>query len=67
MASPRHERRFDATWIHPESYGITTQLIAQLGYGPDVIQDANRKDEFHAKLKSLSPPELAARLTAMAK
>lgn len=54
----------DKTWIHPESYGITTQLIGQLGYGPDVIQDPHRSEEFHAKLKALAPSDLAAQLNA---
>jgi uncharacterized protein len=50
------------TWLHPENYGITTQLIAQLGYGPDVVRDDGRKEEFHAKLKSLPPHQLADQL-----
>ena len=54
----------DSTWIHPESYAITGQILADLGYGPDVVQDKSRAEELQAKLKSLSPVDLANRLGA---
>jgi uncharacterized protein len=55
---------FDSTWIHPESYAITGQILADLGYGPDIVQDKSRSEEFQAKLKTLSPLDLANRLGA---
>jgi uncharacterized protein len=54
----------DSTWIHPESYAITGQILADLGYGPDIVQDKSRTEEFQAKLKTLSPADLANRLGA---
>ncbi|MCC6417183.1 MAG: RNA-binding transcriptional accessory protein [Gemmataceae bacterium] len=52
----------DRTWIHPESYGVTQRILAELGYSLDVIEDRGRTDEFQQKLKSLVPTDLAARL-----
>jgi uncharacterized protein len=52
----------DGTWIHPESYPAAQRLLAELGYGPDILQDRTRSEEFHGKLKTLAPEEVAARL-----
>jgi uncharacterized protein len=52
----------DRTWIHPESYGVTQRILSELGYGPDVVEDRGRAEEFHGKIKSLSPEELSQRL-----
>jgi uncharacterized protein len=54
----------DSTWIHPESYAIAGQILADLGYGPDIVQDKNRGEEFQGKLKTLSPADLANRFAA---
>ncbi len=54
----------DSTWIHPESYGLTHKILSELGYGPDVVADKGRTDEFHDKLKGLAPLDLANRLGA---
>jgi len=54
----------DNTWIHPESYELATKILGELGYGPDVLLDAGRRDELRGKLRGLSPAELAARLNA---
>ena len=58
------ENPLDSTWIHPESYAITGQILADLGYGTDVVQDKSRAEELQAKLKTLSPVDLANRLGA---
>ncbi|HMF15641.1 MAG TPA: helix-hairpin-helix domain-containing protein, partial [Gemmataceae bacterium] len=58
------ENPLDSTWIHPESYAITGQILADLGYAPDIVQDKNRVEELQAKLKALSPVDLANRLGA---
>jgi uncharacterized protein len=52
----------DRTWIHPESYPAAQRLLGELGYGPDVLQDGGRAEEFRTRLKALSPEEVAARL-----
>jgi uncharacterized protein len=58
------DQPLDATWIHPESYGLAQKILAELSYGPDVVNDKSRTEEFHARLKALAPVELAARLGA---
>jgi uncharacterized protein len=52
----------DGTWIHPESYGVATQLLAELGYGPDIVGDRQRIGELQEKLQALAPEEVASRL-----
>jgi uncharacterized protein len=52
----------DQTWIHPESYGVTRRLLAELGYGPEVIADAGQRAELQGKLQALVPEEAARRL-----
>src|SRR5262249_12530801 len=52
----------DYTWIHPESYPAAQKLLNELGYGPDVLHDKSRHEEFRGKLRSLSPEEGSARL-----
>jgi protein Tex len=59
---PGGENPLDTTWIHPESYTVAQQLLAEMGYGPDVVGDASRAEEFRTRLKGLSPEELARRL-----
>jgi uncharacterized protein len=54
----------DSTWIHPESYVLTHKILADLGYGPDVVEDKTRADEFRTKLKTVAPVDLAGRLGA---
>jgi uncharacterized protein len=54
----------DLTWIHPESYPLATQLLNDLGYGPEVLRDRERTAELQEKLKTISPEEVAARLHA---
>ncbi len=53
---------FDRTWIHPESYGIATQILADLGFGPDALLDRPKLVELRAKLNTVNLEELAARL-----
>jgi len=54
----------DSTWIHPESYGIAQRLLADMGYGPEVIGDHGRAEEFRSRLKTLAPDDVARRLEA---
>src|SRR5262249_49473626 len=52
----------DRTWIHPESYGAARQLLGELGYGPEVLDDKDRTVELREKLKAVAPEEVAQRL-----
>jgi uncharacterized protein len=52
----------DRTWIHPESYPVAQNLLGELGYGLDVVEDRTRRDEMQAKLKGLPVDDVAQRL-----
>jgi uncharacterized protein len=41
---------------------VTRSLLAELGYGPDVVGDKGRAEELQQKLRGISPDELAGRL-----
>jgi uncharacterized protein len=56
------ENPLDRTWIHPESYAIARQLLIDLGYGPEVLEQKEKNAELQEKLKSVAPEEVAARL-----
>ncbi len=58
------EDPLDTTWIHPESYPIARQLLADLGYAPEALTDRAKIDELRQKLSSVSPEEVAQRLQA---
>ena len=32
----------DRTWIHPESYPVARQLLADLGFGPEALEDKDK-------------------------
>ncbi len=59
---PNGPNPLDRTWIHPESYPAAEKLLGELGYQPAVIDDKSQAAEFHGKLQSLSPEELARTL-----
>jgi uncharacterized protein len=52
----------DQTWIHPESYGSTRRLLAELGFGPDVIQETSSRDNLKTRLHGLAPEDVARQL-----
>src|SRR5207247_4905709 len=52
----------DQTWIHPESYVAVQRLLGDLGYAPEALNDRQKTEELRAKLKGLSPEEVATRL-----
>jgi len=56
------ENPLDATWIHPESYGVARQLLADLGYGPEALTQKEQLAELRSKLKSVPIDEAANRL-----
>ncbi len=52
----------DRTWIHPESYPIARQVLVDLGFGPETLEDKQQLGELRDKLKTVSPEEVANRL-----
>ncbi len=52
----------DGTWIHPESYAVARQLLAELGYEPSALAQRERVAELQEKLKTLSSDDVASRL-----
>jgi uncharacterized protein len=56
------ENPLDGTWIHPESYAVARQLLAEMGYEPSVLKEKERLAELQDKLKTLSPEAVGSRL-----
>jgi uncharacterized protein len=54
----------DTTWIHPESYPLARQILADLGFEPADLRDKAKLDELRAKLNDVNPLEISARLKA---
>jgi uncharacterized protein len=54
----------DGTWIHPESYPIARQILADCGFTPEDLRSKQRLDELREKLTGASPDEIASRLNA---
>ncbi len=52
----------DATWIHPESYGIARQILADMGFTPADLRDKVKLTEIRAKFNQANLVEIAARL-----
>ena len=59
---PEGPNPLDRTWIHPESYPVATQMLADLGYTPNVLDDKGAQEEFQAKIKTVNVDEVAKRL-----
>lgn len=58
---PGGENPLDRTWIHPESYGVAANLLSELGFGPNVLDDKSSSDALREKLKTVNVEEAAAR------
>ena len=52
----------DVTWVHPESYPLARQVLADLGFAPEDLRDRAKLRELRQKLNVTNPEELAARL-----
>ncbi|MBL9125603.1 MAG: helix-hairpin-helix domain-containing protein [Planctomycetaceae bacterium] len=52
----------DTTWIHPESYEATRQILARLGWSEADLVDKQRTAESAEKLATLDPAALATEL-----
>jgi len=57
------EEVLDATWIHPESYPVTQQLLQRLEVTPESLLERDaRSDDWRAKFRELDVPALAEEL-----
>jgi uncharacterized protein len=53
----------DATWIHPESYPVTRQLLQRLDVTPESLLERDaRTDDWRAKFRELDVPALSEEL-----
>jgi protein Tex len=51
----------DSTWIHPESYPLARQILADLGNEPADLRDKVKHTEIRAKFNALNLSEVAAK------
>ena len=56
------EQPLDRTWIHPESYEVTNQLLNQFAIKPDELVSAERTEEFREAVTGLQADALADEL-----
>jgi uncharacterized protein len=61
---PESSDPLDTTWIHPESYPLARQILADLGFAAQDLRDPAKLDELRAKLGTVNPTEIAQRLKA---
>ncbi|MCI0700562.1 MAG: helix-hairpin-helix domain-containing protein, partial [Planctomycetia bacterium] len=61
---PEGAEPLDGTWIHPESYPLARQVLAELGFSPADLRDRAKLDELRAKLNITNPSEIAAKFGA---
>ena len=61
---PGGDDPLDLTWVHPESYPVARQILADLGFTPADLRDKARVDGLREKLNAVDPDEVAARLKA---
>lgn len=54
----------DVTWVHPESYPLARQILADLGFTPEDLRDRAKVEGLREKLRAVNPDEVAARLRA---
>ena len=59
---PESEDPFDTTWIHPESYGVAAQVLADIGFLPADLRDKVKHIQIREKFNGINPTELAAKL-----
>ncbi|HEV3004764.1 MAG TPA: Tex-like N-terminal domain-containing protein, partial [Pirellulales bacterium] len=53
----------DATWIHPESYGVAEQILARLEAKVDDLQDKESSAKLAERLAQIPLEELASQLS----
>jgi uncharacterized protein len=54
----------DATWVHPEMYGLARQLLAEAGFIDADLRDPEKLGRIKARLAEVNPADAAARLGA---
>ena len=54
----------DATWIHPESYELATNILSALGFTPADILDKSKSEEIKSKVEAANAEELARQFDA---
>ena len=54
----------DNTHVHPESYPLAEQILAELGFSLDDLADKNKLDLLKAKIKLVDIDKLATKLNA---
>lgn len=54
----------DNTAVHPESYGLARQILAQIGFRPEDMDIPEKLQEIRRQLKTLDPAAIAAALGA---
>jgi protein Tex len=52
----------DASWVHPESYGLARQLLAEAGFIDADLRDPEKLARIKAKLAEVNPADAAARM-----
>jgi transcriptional accessory protein Tex/SPT6 len=52
----------DATWVHPESYTLARQLLAEAGFIDADLRDPDKLTKMKAKLAEVNVADAAARL-----
>ena len=61
---PQGEHPLDRTPVHPESYALAEQLLAQLGFSPAVLGDRERLTELQQAIAASDAKQLASSLQA---
>jgi uncharacterized protein len=51
----------DATWVHPESYTLARQLLAEAGFIDADLRDSDKLPKLKAKLSEVNAADAAAR------
>jgi transcriptional accessory protein Tex/SPT6 len=51
----------DATWVHPESYGLARQLLAEGGFIDADLRDAEKLPRIKSQLAEVNPADAASR------
>ena len=61
---PASANPLDRTWIHPESYALAEQLLAEVGASPATLEDKAAQDELRTKFMALNIDEVAKKHNA---
>jgi transcriptional accessory protein Tex/SPT6 len=51
----------DQSWIHPESYPTTLEILREIGLAPEDLNDKEKRDSLREKSRALHLEELSAR------